>query len=93
MDVAINKGTALAKMAAITAETESFFADIKSNYEELSASITHSQGDFVEALKMQIERECELMEAAGNFFITLLQMMQSAESDFASLDTQYAKKG
>lgn len=91
-DIAIDQQLAPARMAEILAETESFLADMEAGYNELSGSIVNSKGDFIDALKEQIVKEEELVRAACEFFQTLLQMMQAAETDFGTLDQAYAQE-
>lgn len=90
MDIAIDKAVAPARIAEIMAETDSFLADMQSNYNALIESLSHSQGDFIEALKEQIRSEQEIMIEICSFFKTLLEMMQTAEGDFGELDQHYS---
>lgn len=91
-NVAINKETASARMGEILSETEGFLAEMEDGYTALAGSITHSKGDYIEALKAQIASEQEIVRSACSFFQTLLQMMQAAETDFGRLDQEYAKE-
>ncbi len=91
-DVAIDKQIAPARMEEILSETENFLAEMDEGYNALAAGITHSKGDFIDALKIQIASEQEVIKAACSFFQTLLEMMQAAETDFGTLDQEYAKE-
>lgn len=90
-NVAIKKSVSTARIAELSAETETFFAEMETGYNELAGMIMKSKGDYVEALKIQINNELELVRVACDFFQTLLQMMQKADEDFTTLDTAYSK--
>ena len=90
-NVAIDGAVATSRIAEIYAETESFFSEMESGYTKLSESIIESQGEFIEAIKIQINNEWGMVSAACDFFKTLLQMMQKADEDFEALDEAYAK--
>ncbi len=91
-NVAINKETACARIGEIFSETEGFLAEMEDGYAAFAGSITYSKGDYIEALKIQIASEQEMIWSVCSFFQTLLQMMQAAESDFDRLDQEYAKE-
>ncbi|MBD5456186.1 MAG: hypothetical protein HDR23_06895 [Lachnospiraceae bacterium] len=91
-DIAIDKASAPGRMAAIRSETESLLAEMEGGYGELLGSISHSKGDFIDALKVQINSELEMVRGACDFFLTLLQMMQAADTDFGTLDDAYSKE-
>ncbi len=54
--------------------------------------IANSKGDYIDALKVQIASEQQIVISACSFFQTLVQMMQAAEADFGSLDQEYAEE-
>lgn len=91
-NVAINKETAAATMGEILSEADGLLAELTDGYAALAGSIANSKGDFIDALKVQISKEQEVVLSACSFFQTLLQMMQAAEADFGSLDQEYAKE-
>lgn len=89
-NIDINKGTVDAQIAKIVSDTNTFLTDIASEYEAVAATLSRSQGDFIDALKVQLSCEAEILQEAGNFFKTLVDMLQAAKSDFESLDTSYS---
>ena len=91
-DVAIDKESAPARMAELFSETESLQTEMEAGYSELAGNITNSKGDFIDALKVQISSEKKMVSAACEFFKTLIQMMQAAETDFGTLDQKYAEE-
>lgn len=91
-NVAIDKNAAVAEMAAIRSETEQFLSEMESAYAELSGLFVKSEGEFITALIEQLNVEQEVMSAVGDFFLTLLDMMNAAEADFSKLDGEYAKE-
>lgn len=91
-DIAIDKETAPSRMDEILTETETLLTDMDAGYSELASSIVNSKGDFIDALKEQITGEQEVVRAACDFFQTLIQMMQAAETDFETLDDAYAEE-
>lgn len=90
-NIAINQSTAPMMMTQIQADTNNLMTEMEEKYSELSALIVNSKGDFIDALKVQIESEREMIRAAADFFQTLIQMMQAADEDFNKLDTVYAE--
>lgn len=90
-NIAINQSTAPMMMTQIQADTNNFMAEMEGKYSELGALILNSRGDFIDALKVQIESEREMICAAADFFQTLIKMMQAADEDFNKLDTTYAE--
>ncbi len=91
-NVAIDKNTAVAEMAAIRSETAQFMSEMESAYTELSRLFVRSEGEFITALKEQILMGQEAVRAVCDFFLTLLDMMDAAEADFSKLDDEYAKE-
>ncbi|MCM1268433.1 MAG: hypothetical protein NC302_11055 [Bacteroidales bacterium] len=91
-NVAIDKNTAVSTMAALRSETEQFLSEMESGYRELSALFVKSEGEFITALKEQLQVEQEVVCAIGEFFLTLLEMMNAAEADFGKLDNDYAQE-
>ena len=91
-NILIDQAAAPVRMAEIKSETEQFSLDMESQYTEMIQSISHSEGDFIEALKIQMEKELEIVRAACSFFTTLIEMMQAAETDFGALDAGYAQE-
>lgn len=90
-NIAINQSTAPMMMTQIQTDTNNLMTEMEAKYSELSALIVNSKGDFIDALKVQIESEREMIRAAADFFQTLIQMMQAADEDFNKLDTTYAE--
>lgn len=91
-NVAIDKSTAVAEMAAIRSETEQFQSEMESAYTELSSLFVKSEGEFITALLEQLNMEQEVIRGICDFFLTLLDMMNAAETDFSKLDGEYAKE-
>lgn len=91
-NVAIDKSTAVAEMAAIRSETEQFQSEMESAYTELSGLFVKSEGEFITALLEQLNMEQEVIRGICDFFLTLLDMMNAAETDFSKLDGEYAKE-
>lgn len=91
-NVAIEKNTAVLTMSDIRSETEQFLTETESAFNELSAMFAKSEGDFITALKEQLNMEQEAIRAICDFFLTLLDMMNAAEADFSKLDNEYAKE-
>ncbi|MBD5395735.1 MAG: hypothetical protein HDR71_16065 [Lachnospiraceae bacterium] len=91
-DIAIDKASAPGRMAQIQSETEGFLSEMEGGYGELLGSISRSKGDFIDALKVQINSELEMVRGTCDFFLTLLQMMQAADTDFGTLDDAYSKE-
>lgn len=91
-DIAINKDMAPILMAQIQSENEQFLTQMEGEYTALINSFSVSEGDFIDALKVQIEEELNVIRTASSFFETLVQMMQAADADFGSLDNTYAQE-
>lgn len=91
-NVAIDQNTAVLTMAEIRSETEQFQAEMDSAYGELSGLFEKSEGEFITALKVQINAHQEMIHAACDFFQTLLDMMNAADTDFNKLDDNYAQE-
>ncbi len=91
-NVAINKETAAATMGEILTEAEGLLTELEDGYTALAGSIANSKGDYIDALKVQIASEQQIVISACSFFQTLVQMMQAAEADFGSLDQEYAEE-
>ncbi|MCH5258787.1 MAG: hypothetical protein J1F18_03485 [Lachnospiraceae bacterium] len=91
-NIAINQSTAPMVMTQIQTDANSLLTEMEGKYSELAALIVNSKGDFIDALKVQIESELEMIRAAADFFLTLIQMMQAADEDFNRLDASYAER-
>lgn len=91
-NIAIEKNTAVLTMSEIRSETEQFLAETEGAYSELLGLFVKSEGEFITALKEQLNMEQEVIRAICDFFLTLLDMMNAAEADFSKLDTEYAKE-
>ena len=91
-NVAIDQNSAVATMAEIRSETEQFLTEMDSSYSELSGLFAKSEGEFITALKAQLSIEQEVIRAICDFFQTLLDMMNAADSDFSKLDDEYAQE-
>lgn len=91
-NIAIDQNKAVLTMAEIRSETEQFLSEMESAYSELSGLFVKSEGEFITALKAQICMEQEVIHAVCDFFQTLLDMMNAADSDFSRLDSDYAQE-
>lgn len=91
-NIAIDQNSAILTMAEIRSETEQFLAEMESVYGELAALFEKSEGEFITALNVQIGKEQEMIRAACDFFQTLLDMMDAADTDFDKLDDNYARE-
>ena len=91
-NVAIDQNSAVATMAEIRSETEQFLTEMDSSYSELTGLFAKSEGEFITALKAQLSIEQEVIHAICDFFQTLLDMMNAADSDFSKLDDDYAQE-
>ena len=89
-DIAISKDVAVSQIDKISADVDIFLADKETSYNALKDGLADSQGDFVEALKTQLEVEKTFIHETVNFYKTLLAMMKNAEADFETTDTKYA---
>lgn len=91
-NIAIDQNSAVATMAEIRSETEQFLTEMDSSYAELTGLFAKSEGEFITALKAQLSVEQEVIHAICDFFQTLLDMMNAADSDFSKLDDDYAQE-
>lgn len=91
-NIVVDSNVAPVTMSGIKLEAEQFLLDMESGFSELTDTIVNSEGDFIDALKAQINGELEMVRAACAFFDTLLLMMQAADEDFATLDSNYAQE-
>lgn len=90
-NVAIEKEKAVLTMSEIRSETEKFLAETESAYSEIAGLFVKSEGEFITALKEQLNMEQQVVRAICDFFLTLLDMMNAAEADFNKLDRRYAR--
>lgn len=90
LNVAVSKSQAVSQMEKIRTDADTFLTDMEEAYTALKDGLADSQGDFVEALKVQIDSEKAVMEETVLFFKTLLTMMNRAEEDFETVDEKYA---
>lgn len=91
-NIAIDQNKAVLTMAEIRSETDQFLSEMESSYSELSGLFAKSEGEFITALKAQLSMEQEVIYAICDFFRTLLDMMNAADSDFSKLDSDYAQE-
>lgn len=91
-NIAIDQNSAVATMAEIRSETDQFLSEMDSSYAELTGLFEKSEGEFITALKAQLSVEQEVIHAICDFFQTLLDMMNAADSDFSKLDDDYAQE-
>lgn len=90
-NIIVDQDVAPVTMEGIQLEANQFLLDMESGYSELADTIVKSEGDFIDAFKVQIDSELEMVRAACDFFNTLLLMMQAADEDFTTLDNNYAQ--
>ncbi len=88
-NIAIDKGKATSEIGQLMSQSANLLSDAQSGYAALAASLSHSKGDYIDALKEQINSEMQVVAAVAGFFQELLQNMQSASADFSSLDQDY----
>ncbi len=89
--IAIDTQKAPERMLEISSEIDTCWEDAQTGYEELNNKLAISKGDYIDALKVQIDTEKKIIEEVYHFFRIVLQTMQSAETDFETLDETYAK--
>ncbi len=65
-------------------------AAIVENYNALIGTLSRSEGDFITALKQQMEKEKELVGWLQQFIDAVVTEIQSARNDFKDADKQYA---
>lgn len=65
-------------------------AAIAENYDMLISTLSKSEGDFITALKAQMEKEKALVGYLQQITDAVVTEIQSARSDFKSADQQYA---
>lgn len=86
----IKKETAESQIAKLVSDADTFLTDMETEYETLSTTLSKSQGDFIDALKVQLTAELAILQEASTFFKTLLDMLQAAKGDFETVDTTYS---
>lgn len=86
----INKESAGTQIEKIMTDADTFLENMEDGYQTLATTIAKSEGDFIEALKVQITGELAILQEANTFFKTLLAMLQAAKGDFETLDTTYS---
>lgn len=52
-------------------------------------SVEHSEGDFIEALKEEVEQEVKMMNSMGELLISVAAYIRSAAAAFSEVDDSY----
>ena len=90
-NIAIHQGRSTSEIGQLMSQSANLLSEAQSGYAALSASLSHSKGDYIDALKEQIDGEMQVVTAVAGFFQELLQNMQAASTDFSSLDQNYVE--
>lgn len=88
-NIAIDKGRATSEIGQLMSQSMNLLSEAQSGYTALAESLSHSKGDYIDALKEQINGEMQVITAVSSLFQELLQNMQAASTDFSSLDQNY----
>lgn len=79
-----------AKVAVLNNLNSNELAGIIDTYDTLISTLSKSEGDFITALKVQMEKEKALVVQMQQVIDALVAEIQSARSDFKSADQKYA---
>ncbi|MCM1263047.1 MAG: hypothetical protein NC313_10040 [Butyrivibrio sp.] len=89
-DISISSSsTETAVSELITAIQTDIIDAAQTSKDNIMNAVVDSSGDFIDSLISEVEKETEIVNAAGELLIAMANYIQSAADAFATVDTTY----
>lgn len=89
-NISIDYGKVTGDIDALVKKIQSEIIDASANSRTLiMETVENSSGDFIEALKEEVNQETAIIQEVGELLIAMAQYVQSAADSFAGVDRSY----
>lgn len=89
-DISISSSSTETAVAELITTIQTDIIDAaQTSKDNITNAVVDSSGDFIDSLISEVEKETEIVNAAGELLIAMANYIQSAADAFATVDTTY----